>query len=194
MSEGAVVMMRYLGRVALLAGGLTVIIVAAAFAQISPSDSQWHVESGGAQSKWGEISLVYGADQPHALLWFICKGGGGAPSQYDGRSWIFVSPAKFGEASRPRLPATLTVDGKRFTFKLGRYGYMTRTDKPNATMGTQMDDGRAVMAALAGAETATIRFGTTEKQILIGRSGRAVFDTLQCPDMEAALKSARPIP
>jgi hypothetical protein len=51
-----------------------------------------------------------------------------------------------------------------------------------------------VMAALAGAEKATIRFGTTEKQILIGRSGRAVFDTLQCPDMEAALKSARPIP
>jgi hypothetical protein len=71
---------------------------------------------------------------------------------------------------------------------------MTRADEQNAAMGTQMGDGRAVMAALAGAETATIRFGTTEKQILIGRSGRVVFDTLQCPDMEAALKSARPIP
>jgi hypothetical protein len=187
-------MMRYPGRVALLAGGLTGIIPTAAFAQTSLPASQWHVESGGMKSKWGEISLTYEADQQHALLWFICKGGGGAPSQYDDRSWIFLSPAKFGEASHPRSPATLTVDGKSFRFKLGRYDYVTRADEQNAAMGTQMDDGRAVMAALAGAETAIIRFGTTEKQILIGRSGRAVFDTLQCPDMEAALKSARPIP
>ena len=120
--------------------------MAASFAQMAPAASLWHVEDGGLQqAKWGEIDLVYGPDRRHASLWLVCRGPGGLASQYDDRSWIFISPAMFGEPSHPHSQAVLRADGRSFTFKLRRYGYMTKADEPSAAMGTQMDDGRAVM-------------------------------------------------